>query len=133
MFSKEVKSSESDEIKKGVTNKKKAKRSRIKAVEYKLNRDKTRFTVELGNEKKSLEVVFKLLEQTNKKDYGREIEFKDLAIWGINKLGQKDVEKIQEASMSEMEKVERLFHEHNDKNGGDMTLGEFLVKKLNIS
>ena len=133
MFSKEVKSSESDEIKKGVTNKKKGKRSRIKAVEYKLNRDKTRFTVELGNEKKSLEVVFKLLEQTNKKDYGREIEFKDLAIWGINKLGQKDVEKIQEASMSEMEKVERLFNEHNDKNGGDMTLGKFLVKKLNIS
>ena len=133
MFSKEVKSSESDEIKKGVTNKKKAKRSRIKAVEYKLNRDKTRFTVELGNEKKSLEVVFKLLEQTNKKDYGREIEFKDLAIWGINKLGQKDVEKIQEASMSEREKVERLFNEHNDKNGGDMTLGKFLVKKLNIS
>ena len=102
-------------------------------MEYKLNRDKTRFTVELGNEKKSLEVVFKLLEQTNKKDYGREIEFKDLAIWGINKLGQKDVEKIQEASMSEMEKVERLFNEHNDKNSGDMTLGEFLVKKLNIS
>ena len=132
MFSKEVKSSESGEIKKEVTKNKKVQRSRIKTVKYKLNREKVRFTVDLSNEKKSLEVVFKLLEQANKKDYGREIDFRDLAIYGINKLGQRDVEKIQEASMSEMEKVERLFNEHQPKHGGDMTLGGFLVKKLNI-
>ncbi|MCK5074436.1 MAG: hypothetical protein KAQ98_13480 [Bacteriovoracaceae bacterium] len=132
MFSKEVKSSESGEIKKEVTKNKKVQRSRIKTVKYKLNREKVRFTVDLSNEKKSLEVVFKLLEQANKKDYGREIDFRDLAIYGINKLGQRDVEKIQEASMSEMEKVERLFNEHKTKHGGDMTLGGFLVKKLNI-
>ncbi len=48
------------------------------------------------------------------------------------KLTAKDLEKIQEGSLSEMERVQRFLDEHNQKNETKLTLGEFLVKKLNI-
>ena len=73
-----------------------------------------------------------LLERANNKEYGRKITFKDLAIWGITKINSKDMKKIQAASMTKMEKVERFFNELKAKTSGDITHGEFLVKKLNI-
>jgi len=51
----------------------------------------------------------------------------------MERLSSKDVEKIQEGSLSEMEKVERALNEYNQKNGTTFSLGEFLVKKLNIN
>jgi SMC interacting uncharacterized protein involved in chromosome segregation len=78
-------------------------------------------------------MVFKLLETSNKKEYGREVGFKDIALYGLSKLNSKDIERIQEASLSEMEKVERALNDYNAKNGTNLSLGEFLVKKLSIS
>ena len=91
-----------------------------------------KFFVDLRSEKDVLEVILKMLKDANNKTYGREILFKDLAIYAVPKLNLKDLEKIQETSMSEMERVQRLLDEHNEKNKTSLSLGEFLVKKLNI-
>ena len=79
-----------------------------------------------------LEQILKMLKDVNNKPYGKEITFKDLAVYAIPKLLSKDLEKIQESSLNDMERVQRLLDEHNEKNKTNLSLGEFLVKKLNI-
>jgi hypothetical protein len=74
-----------------------------------------------------------LLAKSNKKDYGREVTFKDLALFGIEKLTDKDIDKIKDGSLSEMEKVEKALDEYNQKNRTTLSMGEFLVKKLSIN
>lgn len=101
--------------------------------EYRINREQTKFFVDLSKEKENLEKVHQLLEAANQKTYGREITFKDLALFAFDKLSPKDREKLQESSLSEMEKVERALDDYNKKNGTQLGLGEFLVKKLSIS
>lgn len=91
-----------------------------------------KFFVDLRHEKEVLEQILKMLKLVNDKSYGREITFRDLAVFAVPKLTAKDLEKIQEGSLSEMERVQRLLDEHNQKNETKLTLGEFLVKKLNI-
>lgn len=91
-----------------------------------------KFFVDLRHEKEVLEQILKMLKSVNDKSYGREITFRDLAVFAVPKLTTKDLEKIQEGSLSEMERVQRLLDEHNQKNETKLTLGEFLVKKLNI-
>lgn len=91
-----------------------------------------KFFVDLRYEKEALEAILKLLKEANNKCYGREITFKDLAIYAVPRLNSKDLEKIQEQSLTDMERVQKLLDEHNEKNKTALTLGEFLVKKLNI-
>lgn len=91
-----------------------------------------KFFVDLRHEKEVLEQILKMLKTANNKNYGKELTFKDLAVYAVTKLTAKDLEKIQEGSLSEMERVQRLLDEHNQKNEIKLSLGEFLVKKLNI-
>jgi hypothetical protein len=76
--------------------------------------------VGLSHDKVELSLITELMGKANQKDYGREIIFKDL-------------EKIQEATLSDMEKVERALIEFNKKNNSNLSLGEFLVKRLSIN
>lgn len=91
-----------------------------------------KFFVDLRHEKEVLEQILKMLKEANNKPYGKEITFRDLAVYAVPKLTTKDIEKIQEGSLNEMERVQRLLDEHNEKNKTSLSLGEFLVKKLNI-
>ena len=101
--------------------------------EIQAGKEQSKFFVDLSKEQAVLKNIFELLEKANNKSYGAEIIFKDLAVYAIGKIGEKDILKIQEDSMSEMEKIERLLHEHNEKNKTSLSLGEFLVKKLGIT
>lgn len=101
--------------------------------EVSLNQEQTKFFVDLSNEKESLDLIFGLLRKCNEKDYGRVILFKDVCLYAVSKLTDKDIEKIQEMSLGEMEKVQRLLDEHNKKTGQNLSLGEFLIKKLGIN
>lgn len=116
-----------------VRKEKRGLKSKIKNKEYVVNREQTKFFVDMGNNKNMLESVYNLLAKTNKKEFGREIIFKDLALFGLSKISDKDIEKIKEESLSEMEKVNLSCIEHNKKTGQELSLGEFLVKKLNIN
>lgn len=121
-----------EEIEKKVTKKRGRKPKNFKE-EYSLNKEQTKFFVDLSKDNENLEKIFRLLEEANKKEFGKEITFKELALYGINKLTKKDLEKIQENSYSKMEKVHKLLAEYNQKHGTALELGEFLVKKLSIS
>lgn len=95
-------------------------------------KEKNKFFIDVSKEPENKELIQNLLSQANNKTYGREIILKDLVLTALPKLQIKDVEKIQEGSLTEMEKVERLLDEYNKKNNLKLELGEFLVKKLNI-
>lgn len=111
--------------------KKRGRKKKDRAVP-RTKEDQTKFYVELEGQLEDLELVKKLLREANHKNYGREIIFKDLAIMAIRKLTSKDIEKLKDSSLSEMEKIQRLLDEHNQKMGTTISLGEFLVKRLNI-
>lgn len=121
------------EDKEEVQKKKRGRKPKNLKEEYQFNKDQTKFFVDLSKDKKTLEKVMDLLVDANKKDYGKEISFKDLSIYALSKLTSKDIEKIQEDSLSEMEKVEKVLDEYNQKNNSSLSLGEYLVKQLKIS
>ena len=124
---------EEDQSKSEVIKKKRGRRPKSLKEESIINKEQTKFFVDLSKDKKNLEVVLNLLGEVNKKSYGKDITFKDVSIYAINKLNNKDYEKIQEGSLSEMEKVERALDEYNQKNSDSLSLGEFLVKQLKIT
>lgn len=113
--------------------KKRGRKPKNQMKEVSLNQEQTKFFIDLRHEKESLDLIFGLLRKCNEKDYGRVILFKDVCLYAVAKLTDKDVEKIQEGSLEEMEKVQRLLDDHNKKTGSNLSLGEFLVKKLGIN
>jgi len=113
--------------------KKRGRKPKNQKKEMSLNQEQTKFFIDLSNEKESLDLIFGLLKRCNEKDYGRVILFKDICLYSVAKLTDKDIEKIQEMSLDEMEKVQRLLDEHNKKTAQNLTLGEFLIKKLGIN
>ena len=116
-----------------VSSKGKGSKKREKKQEENVIEDtQYKFFVDLRHEKEVLEQILKMLSVVNNKTYGRELTFKDLSVYAVPKLTPKDLEKIQESSLSEMERVQRLLDEHNEKTNSKLSLGEFLVKKLNI-
>lgn len=112
---------------------KRGRRPKNEKKEYVLNKEQMKFILDLSDDKETREIIFDLLIKANKKDHGREIQFKDLVILSLAKLNEKDIEKLQEASLTEMEKVERTLQEYNRKNSLNLSMGEFLMKKLGIN
>ncbi len=113
--------------------KKRGRKSKKQNTGYVVNREQSKFFVDLSKDKKSLDKILDLLQELNSKNYGKEITFKEMSLYAIGKLTNKDHEKIQESSLSEMEKVERALDEYNQKNNEKLTLGEYLVKQLKIN
>jgi hypothetical protein len=101
--------------------------------EAQANKEQNKFFIDVSKDSESKEMILSLLAQVNNKNYGREIILKDLVLVALPKLTAKELEKVQENSLSEMEKVERALDEHNKKSDVKLTLGEFLVRKLGIS
>lgn len=96
-------------------------------------KEQNKFFVDVSKDSESREMILRLLEQANKKEHGREIILKDLVLVALPKLTAKDIEKIQENCLTAMEKIEREWTEHNKKNSVELTLDQFLVKKLGIT
>jgi DNA-binding FadR family transcriptional regulator len=113
--------------------KKRGRKPKNQTRETVINKEQSKFFVDLSNEQESLSLIFDFLLKCNEKNYGRPILFKDICIYAVSKLTDKDVDKIQEVSLSEMEKVQRALDDYNKKNGQKLDLGEFLVKKLGIN
>lgn len=113
--------------------KKRGRRLKSEKVVYELNVKQVKFFVDLGKEKEVLKEVQNLLVRTNNKEFGSEVTFKELTVYALKKLNQKDVEKIQEDSLSYMEKVERELKKYNEKNSSNLELGEYVAKRLNIN
>ncbi len=117
---------------KGREEKKRGRKSKKREGEERKEGVRNKFFVDFGDDQEVLLLINRLLVEVNNKSYGREIIFRDLVIHAIPKLNSKDIEKIQDQSLTEMERVKRLLDEHNEKNKTTLSLGEFLVKKLSI-
>ena len=113
--------------------KKRGRRPKDSKVEYVLNKEQTKFFVDLSKNKNELKLVQDILIKVNDKHHGVEVLFKDIALFSIEKLTIKDIDKLQENSLSEMEKVQRSLDEYNTKNNLKLSLGEYLLKKLNLN
>jgi hypothetical protein len=113
--------------------KKRGRKPKNQRQAFTINNEQTKFFIDVSKEKSSQELIFELLRNANNKEHGREVTFKDIVIPALGKLTAKDIEKIQEDSLTEMQKVEKTLLEYNKKNNTKLTLGEFLVKKLNIN
>lgn len=111
---------------------KKIKGEKKKAIKEDVNNEKSKFFIDVSKEIETRDLIGKLLSEANNKSFGREIILKDLIVLSLPKLTPKDIERIQENALTDMEKIERLLVEHNEKNKTALTLGEFLVRKLNI-
>lgn len=96
------------------------------------NKEQDKFFVDVSKDKDQKQLIQNFLNQANNKSYGREVILKDLVLVALPKLTPKDIEKIQENSLSEMERVQRALDDYNKKAEIKLTLGEFLVKKLSL-
>lgn len=113
--------------------KRRGRKTKNQSKEVVINKEQTKFFVDLGNEKKILDLIFSFLVKCNQKSYGRIITFKDLCLYSLSRLTEKDISKIQEMSLTQMEKVQRALDDFNKKTDQKLELGEFLVKKLGIN
>ena len=122
-----------NELKDGKKRKNKRQGSKVKVLgTEKLSMEQIKFFIDTTKDLSERKLIVKLLEDANNKSYGREIILKDLVYYALPKLTPKDLEKIQEGSLSEMQKVDKALADYNLKNQTDLSLGEFLVKKLGI-
>ena len=124
---------EGEEKEKGKRGRKKISDQEVKNLETSNESlDKRKFFVDVSKDLETKDLIAKLLADANNKTFGREIILKDLVIVALPKLTPKDIERVQENALTDMEKLERLLLEHNEKNKTNLSLAEFLVKKLNI-
>lgn len=104
-----------------------------KKKELVIPKDQKRFFVDYSNDAKNHRLVVSFLEQANQKEHGREVAFKDLVDVAMGLVSAKDIERLKELSLDEMDKVQLLLEKHNTKHGTNLSLGEFLVERLKIS
>lgn len=90
----------------------------------------TKFFVDLSKDQESLDLVNDHLDKLNDKEFGREILFKDLCLFAIGKLSEKDHKKIQEASRSQLEQLQQAHIDFNRQNNKQLTFEEFLLLKV---
>jgi len=110
--------------------KKRGRRKKDEAQEQHEPKDQNKYFIDVSKNKEQRELIQIILNQANNKNYGREIILKDLVLIALPKITAKDIEKLQESSLSEMERVSMALDEYNKKSEVKLTLGEFLVKKL---
>ncbi len=112
------------------TKKRKGRRRKDEVSVMSETKDQDKFFIDVSKNKEQKELIQGILNQANNKNYGREIILKDLILISLPKITPKEIERLQENSLSEMEKVAKALDEYNKKADIKLTLGEFLVKKL---
>lgn len=127
----ENKSTEGQEEKKRGRKRKDAKENKNEdKEEYKDGQDK--FFIDVTKDQEAKEMVGKLLVEANNKQFGRPIILKDLLMMALTKLTSKDIEHVQNNTLTHLEKVKKQCFEYNQKNKTNLELGEYLVTVKNI-
>lgn len=127
----ESKSVEAQEEKRRGRKRKEAKENKNEdKEEYKDGQDK--FFIDVTKDQEAKEMVGKLLAEANNKQFGRPIILKDLVLMALPKLTSKDIEQIQNNTLTHLEKVKKQCFEYNQKNKTNLELGEYLVTVKNI-
>ena len=130
----EIIKKEGEMVEKKEEKKKRGRRPNSETKEkVKSDRSKNKFVMDLSKDLLNQSKVHDLLDQLNDKDFGEEITFKELGIYAVGKVNQKDIEKLQESSLTHGQKLRRFWKESNEENKTKVSFEEFLVKKLNIN
>ncbi|MEI8346253.1 MAG: hypothetical protein WCG27_02215 [Pseudomonadota bacterium] len=95
--------------------------------------EKRKITMDLGQSEWAQKKIEELLEQANQKSYGRRITVRDLVIHALGKVDPSDIQKLQEESMNDMQKIQRMVDEYNKQNSSSLDMGQFLKMKLNMN
>lgn len=119
-----------------IGNKEKKKRGRKKKgeeQEKKEIKDKNKFIIDVTKDSEDRDSIMNVLRQANDKNYGREILLKDIVMILLPKMTSKELEKLQENSLSDNEKIRKAHVEFNKKNNVELSFNEFLIKRLGIN
>lgn len=100
---------------------------------YVLNREQSKYFIDLSRDIEQLRLVQETLLKANDKSHGEEITMKEIALYGISRLGDKDIEKLQEGSLSKRELLERAWLEYKRKTKLSLSFEDFLLKKVGIN
>ena len=113
----------------------KTRRNKMSKPVEENSEEQGKFFIDVSKNPEQKAVINNSLREANKKSFGRKVVLKDLVLAGLPKLTAKDIEKIQEGTITEderIEKIESVCREFNEKNGTNLTVGEFVLKKLNL-
>ena len=106
--------------------KKRGRKKKNEIREYELNKEQTRFVVDLKGSEKELEKIQNILVEANKKEVGREVTFADVVIYLTRRLNQKDIEKIREKTFSIKDKLMMEHKKYEEKTGKKLNFWEYL-------
>ena len=107
--------------------------SEKKSGRGKADKAQTRFFLEFNNDAKNLKMILEILVTALQKEHGRELTLKDIVAHALALLTPKDLERINENALPDMERMERMLAEYNQSQGTNLDMGEFLAKKLKAS
>lgn len=96
-------------------------------------RDQNKYMIDVAKDSECRNLILNALKQANSKDFGKEVLIKDVLEILLPKLTNKDIEKLQENSLTEKEKIHKAHEEFNKKNNLELTFNEFLIRRLGIS
>ena len=91
-----------------------------------------KYALSFSEDEKMQKKITGLLEKANQKRLGKKVTFKGLVTYALCALTNKDLEKIKEDTLGNMDKVKMHLESYNKKTGEGLDLGKFLVKKLKI-
>ena len=93
---------------------------------------KKRFVIDKSRTPQIHAMVTKFLEDANRKELGRAITFADLTGYALAKLTATDLDELRAESLSDMDKIQLELAKYNDDNDSNLSLGQFLVKRLEL-
>lgn len=112
------------------------KRGRRKKTDEKMRmeiKDQNKYMIDVAKDSELREMIVNALKLANNKDYGKVIQVKDVLEILLPKLTNKEIEKLQENSLTEKEKIHKAHIEFNKKNNLDLSFNEFLIRRLGIN
>lgn len=113
--------------------KKRGRRKKADIQEKKELKDQSRFIIDVSGDLDAKDILMNVLKQANDKAYGREVNLKDLLLILLSKVTTKDIEKLQENSLTDKEKIQKSHIEFNRRNNSNLSFDEFLIRRLGIS
>ena len=120
------------EVKLEINKKKRGPKKNGELREIKLS-ESGRYYVDVSDNQEVQELLKKMLLDANNKTFGQKITLREVIILALSKITSKDIEKLQEASISKREKVQRALDDYNSKNEVKLKMEDFLLKRLGLN
>lgn len=120
------------EVKLEINKKKRGPKKNGELREIKLS-ESGRYYVDVSDNQEVQELIKKMLTDANNKTFGQKITLREVIILALSKINSKDIEKLQEASISKREKVQRALDDYNSKNEVKLKMEDFLLKRLGLN